>query len=64
MTYFSWRDVLDCKKWYGSVDNMAEEANKVEYKYFLFNDMIYQLHTAKDGGWYYTNTGSFIENIR
>ena len=41
---FSWRDVLDTnKKQYGLINYAAEATKKVGYKYFCWNDWIYDL---------------------
>lgn len=39
----TWRDVLDCKGWVGSIDAMYDRAQAAGYQYFNWNDTIYQM---------------------
>jgi hypothetical protein len=43
-----WRNVLDLKVWIGDRDRFADFAYELGYKYFIWNDHVYDL-TAQEG---------------
>lgn len=45
--HLSWRDVLDCKIWYGMNYKMAKVADGAGYKYFVWNDRVYEIIKSK-----------------
>lgn len=42
MERISWQHVLDCKARLGHISVMMELADKLEYKFFIWNDTLYQ----------------------
>lgn len=39
----TWRDVMDCKVWFGDAYNMFATARNYGYKYFVWNDRVYKI---------------------
>jgi hypothetical protein len=39
---YSWKDVFDCKIYYGTIYKMAEMAHKCGYSLFDWNDRLYK----------------------
>ena len=56
----SWKNILDCKKWYGHISAIADQARMVGYEYFIWNDRIYK--TSGTDGW--TDTNKSMDDIQ
>lgn len=54
----TWKDVLDCKIWLGTIDKMYELTKTTGYKCFMWNDVIY-LISEKD----FIRTGKFRTDL-
>ena len=57
----TWRDVLDCKKWVGSIDAMYDLALAAGYEYFNWNDRIYQVGVG--GTRHGVDTGLTVKDV-
>jgi hypothetical protein len=57
----SWRDVMDCKKYYGHIDVFAKTAHQAGYRYFSFNGLIYVMDNSGECQF---ETGLEIEDVK
>ena len=55
----TWKDVFDCKVSYGHIDNIISKMYGTGYKYFVWNDRIYQLVSNND----YKATDYLVEDL-
>lgn len=47
----TWKNVLDCKAWYGHITAMAETAKRAGYEYFVWNDRLYRFTDEEKTNW-------------
>lgn len=43
MSQLSWKDIFDCKIWYGHISVIARKAHLAGYEYFVWNDRVYKI---------------------
>jgi hypothetical protein len=46
----TWKDVLDCKKWYGHISTMHDAVKSVGYMFYVWNNRIYSTYDSEFTG--------------
>lgn len=59
----TWRDVVTCKTWLGSIDRMYKYALELGYEYFMWNDRIYHIPAKLGGKPEVIDTGLTVNDI-
>lgn len=59
----SFRDVLTCKVWLGSIDRMYQYAVELGYEHFLWNDRVYKIPQQIGGTREVVDTGLTVNDV-